>query len=108
VRDEVAQAGKAVEAADAGDALDLVVSNRAGNASFSLRTPHGCTPAGALPFGGFPAPGDDRAWSENLQADERFRGRNVFLVRTRTGAIASVRIRTWSHEPEFDYVLRLR
>ena len=93
----------------AGEAeLDAVVCNRAGNASFALETPHGSARAGGLAFGEFPAVGDPRPFGARYDADARERTREVFLLRTSGGALASVRIRVWSHEPEFDYVLRLR
>lgn len=88
--------------------LDAVVCNRAGNASFALDTPHGSAPAGGLAFGEFPAVGDPRPFGTRYDADARERARGVFLLRTSGGALASVRIRVWGHEPEFDYVLRLR
>ena len=97
------------EAVAAGEAmLDAVVCNRAGNTSFALDTPHGSAPAGGLAFGEFPAVGDPRPFGTRYDADARERARSVFLLRTSGGALASVRIRVWSHEPEFDYVLRLR
>ncbi len=104
---DLATGSVVADAAEARD-LDASLTNRAGNASFALDTPHGSAAANGLEFGVFPARDDARAFSDTITLDERFRASDIFLLRTRTGGLASVRVRVWSHEPEFDYVLRLK
>lgn len=99
----------AVDWHDPPAAADLWISGSAGGmSSLEFMAPHGTAEAGALPFGVFPAAGQELQFRDRHRFDDREPDSARFLVRTRDGGLASVRVgRRQDGRARFDYVLRL-